>query len=151
MNHRTVLIVDDCEQEREIFSRYLEFVGARLIEACNGEEAILAAMEHLPDLVLLDLSMPVLDGWETIRRLREEPATADIPVVALTAHHLEWERLRDAGFRGYLEKPVVPNRVLEEVERCIGRLDGPWQDPPTSREELSTATGRKPAQAPFRS
>ncbi len=123
MNRRTVLIVDDNEEEREIFARYLEFVGGEILTAGDGEEGLRLAENHLPDLILLDLSMPTLDGWETIKRLQQEPATASIPVLAVTAHHLPWEQLEEAGFCGYVEKPVVPYHLLEEVERCIGRLD----------------------------
>jgi two-component system, cell cycle response regulator DivK len=123
MNRRTVLIIDDHEEEREIFSRYLEFVGAHVLQAADGEEGLHKARELLPDLILLDLRMPVLDGWQTIERLQLEPATASIPVIALTAHHLESDELERLGFCAYLEKPIVPHRVLEEVERCIGRLD----------------------------
>lgn len=122
---KTILIVDDCDQEREIFSRYLQFVGGAVLEARNGEEGLRLAGEHRPDLILLDLSMPVLDGWETVRRLKRDPATAHVPVLALTAHHLEWRVLEEAGFCGYLEKPIVPFRVMEEVEQCIGRLHHP--------------------------
>jgi two-component system, cell cycle response regulator DivK len=128
MEHRTVLIIDDCRHEREIFARYLEFVGGNVLEAGDGEEGLRVARDQLPDLILLDLTMPVRDGWETIACLREDPETAGIPVIALTALHLPWERLEAAGFCGYLEKPIVPNRVLEDVERCIGRLDLSWSD-----------------------
>lgn len=121
----TVLIVDDNPEERKIFATYLEFVGGRLLEAANGEEGLRIARERLPDLILLDLNMPVMDGWEMIRRLQEEPGIRRIPVVALTAHRLSWERLEDAGFCGYLEKPLAPYRVLEEIERCLGRINQP--------------------------
>jgi two-component system cell cycle response regulator DivK len=129
---KTVLIIDDNDHERHIFSSFLRFVGGTVLEARNGEEGLRMAQEHLPTLILLDLSMPVLDGWETIRRLKQEPLTDWIPVIALTAHHLEWGRLREAGFSGYLEKPIVPFRVLEEVEHCIGRLH---MKPATARED----------------
>lgn len=119
---KTVLIIDDNEHERAIFSRFLQFVGGNVMDARNGEEGLRAAQEHLPNLILLDLSMPVMDGWETVRRLKANPLTERIPVLALTAHHLEWGRLEEAGFCAYLEKPIVPYRVLEEVEHCIGRL-----------------------------
>lgn len=119
---KTVLIVDDNEHERRIFSHFLHFVGGCVLEAGNGEQGLRLAREHLPDLVLLDLTMPVMDGWETLRRLREEPLTGRIPVIALTAHHLDPAALEEVGFCAYLEKPIVPVRVMKEVERCIGRL-----------------------------
>jgi CheY-like chemotaxis protein len=121
---RELLIVDDNPQERNIFATYFQFVGATVLEAENGEQGLHIAKEHSPSLILLDLSMPVLDGWETLRLLKADPRTHWIPVLALTARHLEWERLKEAGFCGYLEKPIVPFRVLEEVEACIGPLHG---------------------------
>ena len=121
---REVLIVDDNEQERTIFSTYLQFVGGTVLEAGNGEEGLRMARERVPSLILLDLTMPVMDGWETLRRLKADPETQWIPVLALTAHHLDGERLREAGFCGYLEKPIVPFHVLAEIEACIGPLHG---------------------------
>jgi CheY-like chemotaxis protein len=132
---RTVLVVDDNEHERAIFSRFLSFVGGQVIEAANGEEGVREAQEHLPTLILLDLSMPVMDGWETLRRLQANPLTEPIPVIALTARHLEWERLAEAGFCAYLEKPIVPVRVLREVERCIGPL---YFEPPGPSHRASS-------------
>jgi two-component system cell cycle response regulator DivK len=128
--NKTILVVEDHPEERAIFSTYLRFVGGRLLTAPHGREGLRMAREHRPDLILLDLSMPVMDGWETIRRLREDAATSWIPVIAITAHHLEWERLEEAGFCGYLEKPIAPYRVLEEVERCLGSLH---EDPEAPR------------------
>lgn len=117
---RTVLIVEDNVEERNIFSTYFRFVGGNVLEATNGEEGLRTAREHQPDLIIMDLSMPVMDGWEAIRRLQEDPESRRIPVVAVTAHHLPQETLHEAGFCGYLEKPLTPYRVLEEVERCVG-------------------------------
>ncbi|HET7321139.1 MAG TPA: response regulator [Longimicrobiaceae bacterium] len=119
---REVLIVDDNQQERKIFSTYLQFVGGTVLEAANGRQGLEMARAHAPSLILLDLSMPVLDGWETLRLLRADPLIQAIPVIALTAYHLEWKCLKEAGFCGYLEKPIVPFRVLEEIETCIGPL-----------------------------
>jgi two-component system, cell cycle response regulator DivK len=122
--NRTILIVDDNPAEREIFSTYLEFVGGRLLQAHDGAEGLKVAREHQPELILLDLTMPVMDGWEMIRHVQVDPALAGIPVLALTSHHLPPERLEEAGFCGYLEKPIAPFRVLQEVERCLGPLYG---------------------------
>lgn len=124
---RTILIVEDDPDERRIFSMYFRFVGGEIVEAGNGEEALRAAADHRPDLVLLDLSMPVMDGWETIRRLQTDPETRHIPVVAVTGHHLPWERLEEAGFCGYLMKPLAPYQVLKEVERCLGPIGDPGE------------------------
>ncbi len=121
---KTVLIVDDCKEQRDIFARYLDFVGKNTIQAENGREGLERAREKIPDLVLLDLSMPVMDGWETIRRLKQDPATSRIPVIALTGKHLDFAELEAVGFCSYLEKPIVPFRVMEEVEACVGDLGG---------------------------
>jgi two-component system, cell cycle response regulator DivK len=137
---RTILIIDDNDLERDIFASFLSFAGGRVLEASDGSEGLRVAGSDAPDLILLDLTMPVLDGWETIRRLKAEPRTRGIPVVALTAHHLEWEQLEEEGFCGYLEKPIVPFRVLEEVERCIGTLGADMDTEP--RSGLSTASIR---------
>jgi two-component system, cell cycle response regulator DivK len=120
---REILIIDDNDHERDIFASFLRFVGGTVREARNGQEGLDVARAHRPSLILLDLTMPVLDGWGAIVRLRTDPRTEAIPVIALTAHHLEWERLEQAGFCAYLEKPIVPFRVLEEVERCLGSVD----------------------------
>jgi two-component system cell cycle response regulator DivK len=121
---RTILVVDDSAEERRIFATYLEFVGGRLMEASNGEEGLRMTREHHPDLILMDLTMPVMDGWEAVRQLQLDPATGGIPVLAITAHHLPPEQLEAAGFCGYLEKPIAPYRVLKEVERCLGSVHG---------------------------
>jgi CheY-like chemotaxis protein len=118
--HRTVLVIDDHDEQRTIVASYLEFVGYTALAAANGEEGVRMAAEHLPDVVLLDLRMPVLDGWGTIARLKGAASTTRIPVLALTANGDGEERaLEEAGFCGCLRKPLSPYRVLEGVERCL--------------------------------
>lgn len=121
---KTVLIVDDNEEERKIFSTYFRFVGGRVVEAPDGREGVNAARDHHPDLIILDLSMPVMDGWEALRCLQSDADLCRIPVIAVTAHRLPRSEVEQAGFRGYLEKPLAPYRVLNEVERCLGPLHG---------------------------
>lgn len=150
MNRRTILIIEDSEEERELLSRYLEFVGARVLEASDGSEGLRTAEDQVVDLILLDLSMPGTNGAETMERLQQRPTTAMIPVVALTAHQPEREELEAAGFCGCLEKPINPFQVVEEVERCIGRLDMPWTelDEPTAQPKPKAGlarTGAAPA------
>jgi two-component system, cell cycle response regulator DivK len=129
---RTVLVVDDHDEQRRIVATYLEFVGYRALMAADGEEGVRMALADAPDLILLDLRMPVLDGWGTIARLKESALTARIPVMALTAHgQNEEEALEAAGFCGCLKKPLSPFKVLEGVERCLAageeeRLPGSW-------------------------
>lgn len=132
---KTILIVDDNDKEREIFSHFLQFMGGKVLEAVNGKEGLRLAHEHRPHLILLDLSMPVMDGWQTIEQLRHDSATLGIPVIALTASHLEWKRLKEAGFSGYLEKPIVPFRVLDEVEHWIGAVHRPARGSGSGRQE----------------
>jgi CheY-like chemotaxis protein len=122
MRRKTILVVDDDPEERTIFASYLQFVGGTTVEASHGEEGVRIAREVHPDLILLDITTPVLDGWGTMEQLQRSPETADIPVIAVTAHHLGGERLERAGFCGYLQKPISPHRVLEAIERCLGRL-----------------------------
>jgi CheY-like chemotaxis protein len=120
---KLILTVDDEAAQRQIFSSYLTFAGYEVIEAANGVEGLRMARDRGPDLILLDIGMPVLDGWGTMVLLGDDPTTSSIPVVALTAYDLSATQLREAGFCGYLEKPIVPYRVLEEVEACIGPSD----------------------------
>jgi two-component system, cell cycle response regulator DivK len=124
MSTKSILLIEDNPEERAILHAYLEFTGGTVIEAENGAEGLRLARAALPDLILLDLRMPGMDGWQTLRHLQADPRTADIPVVALTAQRLEWSTAEEAGFCGYLEKPVTPFCVLSEVERCIGQLRG---------------------------
>ena len=124
IGRKTILVVDDYPEERKIFSTYLGFVGYDVETAEDGAECLRKARAKPPALILLDLRMPVLNGWETIDQLSQDPATHNVPVMALTASHLEAGLLQDAGFCGYLEKPLAPYRVFSEVERCIGSAAG---------------------------
>ena len=118
----TVLLVDDNGENRSIYAMILRHVGYDVVEAADGGEAIVAARRLHPDLVLMDLSMPVIDGWRATQILKSDPATCAIPVVALTAHDLTSElgRVREIGFDGFLEKPCLPGVVVREVESQIG-------------------------------
>lgn len=122
----TILLVEDNEDNRTIYRTVLEYAGYRVAEAVDGEEAIRAVRELRPDLVLMDISIPQVDGWEVTRILKADPATAAIPIVALTAHALASDRARsvEAGCDGYLVKPIEPRAVLEEVRRWVGDAAG---------------------------
>lgn len=119
---KTVLLVEDNEDNLTVYRTILEHVGYRVIEARDGEQGVERARSGHPDMILMDVSIPKIDGWEATRRIKGDEATREIPVVALTAHALEEdrERARAAGCNGYLAKPVEPRRVLEEVRRLIG-------------------------------
>ena len=105
--HR-LLLVEDNEDNRTIYSTLLRHLGYEVIEAQNGVQAIELARSERPDLILMDISIPEMDGWEATRILRGDPVTKDVPIVALTAHALEDDRERAAevGFSSYLAKPI---------------------------------------------
>ena len=119
---KTVLLVEDNEDNLVVYRTILEHVGFRVIEARDGEEGVSRAREHLPDLILMDISIPKMDGWEATQRLKADGNTKQIPIIALTAHALEEDRQKalQAGCDGYLAKPVEPRRVVQEVERFVG-------------------------------
>jgi two-component system cell cycle response regulator DivK len=119
--NQTVLLVEDNDDNRIIYSTYLTYSGFRVIEAADGEQGIALARAEQPDVVLMDISIPLVDGWEATRRLKADPATAHIPVIALTAHALAGDRERafEVGSDGYLPKPVEPRAVAEAVERIL--------------------------------
>ena len=118
-----VLIVDDDERNAKLVRDVLEAAGMRTMTAGSAAAALALARDHLPDLVLMDLRLPDLDGAEATRRLRGEPLTARIPVVALSAVSSEdatgW--LRDVGFAGYLEKPIDVTRLPAQVRAYCGQ------------------------------
>ena len=119
---RTILLVDDHEDNRHALSIVLEREGYRVLEAENGREAVDLAQKELPDLVVMDLAMPVMDGREALRVLRSDLRTASIPVVLLTAMALsvDRERMVAEGFDGLLVKPCMPPVLLAEVRRVVG-------------------------------
>jgi CheY-like chemotaxis protein len=125
----TILLVEDHEDNRIVYRTVLEHFGYTVLEAHDGEEGVRRAREDRPDLVLMDISIPKLDGWEATRALKSDPATARIPVIALTAHALPEDRARatEAGCDGYLAKPVEPRRVVEEVRRVLDGGSNPAQ------------------------
>jgi CheY-like chemotaxis protein len=131
-NHSTstpqrVLLVEDNEDNRTIYSTVLRHLGYQVIEAADGVEAVALARSEHPDLILMDISIPRMDGWEATRVLRRDASTRDIPIIALTAHALSDDRARatEVGFSSYLAKPIEPNAVVAEVRRWIGRKGEP--------------------------
>jgi two-component system cell cycle response regulator DivK len=116
-----VLIVDDVDHGREICSEYLEFRGFRVATAADGQEALDKAFELLPDVILMDLSLPKIDGWEATRRLKQDERTRSIPVVALTAHALAsaHEKALEAGCDSVVTKPCLPKELEAEVRRQL--------------------------------
>ena len=116
-----VLVVDDFADNREMYSEYLSFSGYDVIEATNGKEAIDAAQARQPDIIIMDLSLPVMDGWEATRRLKADEKTRRIPVVALTGHALAGHSkgARDAGCDSFLAKPCLPDQLVAEIKRML--------------------------------
>jgi CheY-like chemotaxis protein len=117
----TILLVEDNPDNRAIYGTILRHFGYQVAEAETGEDGIRLAREILPALILMDVAMPGMDGWEATRILKADAATAAIPIIALTAHAMAEDRRRaeEVGCDGYLSKPVEPRRVVQEVERLL--------------------------------
>jgi len=116
-----VLLVDDYPDAREMYSEYLEYSGFEVVEASNGMEAIQRAVDDAPDIILMDLSLPVMDGWEATRRLKADERTAGIPVVALTGHALAGisQGAREAGCDAFVTKPCLPEDLVKEIRKVL--------------------------------
>lgn len=117
-----VLIVEDQSELRQLYVQQLTISGFDVIEARDGAEAITHTTASTPDVVLMDLSLPVIDGWEATRRLKRDARTSHIPVVALTAHDGsgELQRATRAGCDWFVPKPCPPDALIAEVRRVLG-------------------------------
>jgi len=127
-NHRSrILLVEDYDDAREMYSEYLTFSGFEMIQAANGLDAISQALASLPHIVVMDLSLPEMDGWETTRRLKADERTAGIPILALTGHALTdfSQRAKQAGFEGFLTKPCLPEELVAEIHRILETRTSP--------------------------
>src|SRR5262245_55724696 len=122
---KTVLLVEDNDDNLAIYSTILRHSGFRVIEARDGQAGIDTARARHPGLILMDVSIPLIDGWEATRRLKADPSTADIPIVALTAHALASDQLKavEAGCDGYIAKPAEPRVVLAVVKQHLGEAE----------------------------
>jgi len=118
-----ILLVEDNEMNRDMLSRRLERKGFEITIAVDGEEGVAKALSVKPDLILMDMSLPKLDGWEATRQVKANPETASIPIIALTAHAMaeDREKALAAGCDEYDTKPVELPRLLEKIQ---GMLDG---------------------------
>jgi CheY-like chemotaxis protein len=118
-----ILIVEDNEMNRDMLSRRLARRGYAIVTANDGEQGVAAAQAETPDLILMDMSLPVMDGWEATRRLKSEAATRRIPVIGLTAHAMTGDRDKAmaAGCDDYDTKPVELPRLIEKIESLLGR------------------------------
>jgi two-component system cell cycle response regulator DivK len=116
-----ILVVDDFQDNREMYAEFLLFSGFRVIEAKNGLEAIEQAFANLPDVIIMDLSLPVMDGWEATRKLKADRRTKGIPVIALTGHalHGHSKGALDAGCDAFVAKPCLPDQLVTEIRRML--------------------------------
>jgi CheY-like chemotaxis protein len=118
-----ILLVEDNEMNRDMLSRRLARKGYEVSIAVDGQQGVEMAERDMPDLILMDMSLPVLDGWEATRRLKAADATRAIPIIALTAHAMSGDRERalDAGCDDYDTKPIELPRLLEKIESMLNR------------------------------
>ena len=116
-----ILLAEDFEDARELYRDYLEFSGFTVETATNGRDAIDLAITLQPDLILMDASMPVLDGWQATRELKDHPATKHIPVLALTAHAFDDARQQAeaVGCDGFVTKPCLPDELVAKVRETL--------------------------------
>jgi CheY-like chemotaxis protein len=121
-----ILVVDDYQDAREMYAEYLQFSGFRVAEARNGNEAVEQAFALKPDLILMDLSLPGMDGWEATRRLKADDSTRHIPIVALTGHALAGasDGAKKAGCDSFVTKPCLPDDLVVEVRRMLNLRGG---------------------------
>ena len=131
-----VLVVEDYQDAREMYAAYLAFSGYRVAEATNGLEAIEKTIELMPDIILMDLALPRMDGWEATKRLKGDERTKHIPIVALTGHALAGhaEGARQAGCDAFVTKPCLPDALVAEIRRMLSGVS-------------ETGSGRKPSRS----
>ncbi len=117
----TILLVEDNEMNRDMLSRRLTRKGFEVVVATNGEQGISLAIEHAPDLILMDMSLPIISGWEATRTLKSSPQTQSIPIIALTAHAMSTDRDQalQAGCDDYDTKPIDLIRLLQKIEDVL--------------------------------
>jgi CheY-like chemotaxis protein len=119
---KKVLVIEDNEKNRYLISFLLKGAGYEVIEAVTGEEGVMTALTEHPDMILMDIQLPEIDGYETTRRIRASPGGATVPVIALTSYAMTGDRERAlaAGCTGYIEKPINPDTVLDEIRKFLG-------------------------------
>ena len=117
-----ILLVEDNEMNRDMLSRRLERKGFKVVMAVDGQAGVELASTAKPDLILMDLSLPIIDGWEATRRIKADTATQQIPVIAITAHAMsgDEQKAREAGCDDYDTKPVNLNRLLDKIGKLLG-------------------------------
>lgn len=130
-----VLVVDDFEDNRAMYVEYLQYQGMRVCEAVNGEEAVRRTRELLPSVIVMDLSLPVMDGWEATRRIKADPRTKHVRVIALTGHAepAHTKKALEAGCDDFVAKPCLPENLLTKIREHL---------PPGSKAQVAKQRGR---------
>jgi CheY-like chemotaxis protein len=143
---KTVLIAEDNPINRELLRELLEIRGYTVEEACDGQEAVAMVEQAPPDILLLDIGMPLLDGFGVVRKLRENPRFTSLPVVAVTAYAMQGDRekILDSGFDGYLSKPVNSSSLAAELDRLLTKRESQGASPTQATE---AEPGRKAPKA----
>jgi CheY-like chemotaxis protein len=137
-----ILVAEDNAVNRELLRELLETRGYTVVEACDGEEALRMIEQTQPDLLLLDIGMPVLDGFGVVCKIRENPRFASLPVVAVTAYAMQGDRekILNSKFDGYLSKPVNSTSLAEELDRLLSKRSG--QDASQNQASGSQPSGK---------
>jgi two-component system, cell cycle response regulator DivK len=122
-----ILLIEDNEANRDALSRHLKRRGFEVVMAIDGQQGIAMTRSEMPSLILMDMSLPVLDGWEATRQLKADPETSSIPVIALTAHAMAGDRARalEAGCDDYDTKPVEFPRLLAKIQALLAAKESP--------------------------
>ncbi len=141
-----ILIAEDNAVNRELLRELLEMRGYAVEEACDGQEAIHMIEQTHPDLLLLDIGMPVLDGFAVVRKIRENPRLAHLPVVAVTAYAMQGDRekILTSQFDGYLSKPVDSRSLAEELDRLLSKPKKASQSQPGGKARAASGAGDGP-------
>jgi two-component system, cell cycle response regulator DivK len=118
---KRILVVEDTEDNRQIIGDLLTSVGYELVEAADGVEGLAVAQSHRPDLILMDIQLPVMDGYEATRRIRTIPELAGVPIIAVTSYALSGDeaKARAAGCDGYIAKPFSPRELLAKIREFL--------------------------------
>ncbi len=140
-----VLVAEDNPVNRELLRELLENRGYVVVEACDGQQALRMVDEIRPDVLLLDIGMPVLDGYAVARRIRENPALAPLPILAITAYAMQGDRekILQSGFDGYLSKPLNARALAQELDRVMSRQGE--QEVPADQASGSKGSGKAQA------
>ena len=119
---KRILVIEDTENNRRILNDLLTRAGFEVVEANDGEKGVAMAAERKPDLILMDIQLPIVDGYEATRRIKSDPALREIPIIAVTSYALsgDEQKTRDAGCDAYIAKPYSPRQMLAKVREILG-------------------------------